>query len=250
MANKFFGAISHIGGADGDLDAISKDIISDGDGGFVLDATNNTIDLYTLDASNATAEDAVNFTTIVPDDEAASPGKRWIKVEPGWGFIKTLTSIAAALKSGADATLVTGTAGANTDIVVWNADGDAVSRALNTIGVLATAAEWTAQQNFNEAAITSSGNAVAWDVDTAQCALHTLTENTTISAPTNLNAGATYNLRVVQAAGVFTLAWNAVFKWGTATTPAAPAANGDVAVFSFYSDGTNMYGAEMNRTEA
>jgi hypothetical protein len=80
MANKFFGAISHIGGADGDLDAISKDIISDGDGAYVLDATLNRIDIYTLDASNATAEDAVNFTCIVPDDEAASPGKRWIKV--------------------------------------------------------------------------------------------------------------------------------------------------------------------------
>jgi hypothetical protein len=80
MANKFFGAISHIGGSDGDLDKISKDIISDGDAAFVVDAANNTIDFYTLDSSNATAEDATNFTVVVPDDEAASPGKRWIRV--------------------------------------------------------------------------------------------------------------------------------------------------------------------------
>lgn len=250
MANKFFGAISHIGGADGDLDAISTDILSDGDGGFVLDATNDVLDVYTLNSASSAAEDGVNFTVIVPDDEAASPGKRWIKVEAGVDLIKTLTSIAAALKTGVDAKLVTGTAGADTDIVVWNADGDAVSRALNTIGVLATAAEWTAQQNFNEAAITSSGNAVAWDTDAAQCAVHTLTENTTVGAPTNLNAGGTYQLRVVQAAGLYTIAWNAVFKWGDETTPIAPNANGDVVVFSFYSDGTNMYGVEMNRTEA
>jgi hypothetical protein len=118
------------------------------------------------------------------------------------------------------------------------------------IGVLATAKEWTAQQNFNEAAITSTSNATAWNLDTAQCALHTLTENTTISAPSNMNAGSVYVLRVVQAAGVYTLAWNAVFDWGEADTPAAPAANGDVCIFTFYSDGTNMYGVESNRSEA
>ena len=110
--------------------------------------------------------------------------------------------------------------------------------------------EWSYQQNFDEAAITSTSNATAWNMDTAQCALHTLTENTTISAPSNLKAGSTYQLRVVQAAGVYTLAWNAAFKWGAVATPAAPAANGDVVIFSFYSDGTNLYGIEMNRTEA
>jgi hypothetical protein len=104
MANKFFGAISHIGGTDGDLDKISKDVISDGDGAFVVDAVNNKIDIYTCDASNTTSEDATDFTVIVPDDETAPPtaGKGWIKVEPGNQFIKTLTSISAALKSGSD----------------------------------------------------------------------------------------------------------------------------------------------------
>ena len=110
--------------------------------------------------------------------------------------------------------------------------------------------EFTAQQGFNEAAITSTSNAVAWNLTTAQTAVHTLTENTTISAPSNMQAGTTYELRVVQAAGLYTLAWNAAFKWGAATVPAEPAANGDVVIFSFYSDGTNMYGIEANRTEA
>jgi hypothetical protein len=118
------------------------------------------------------------------------------------------------------------------------------------VGQLNVAAEWTKQQNINEAAITSTSNATAWNTDDAQCALHTLTENTTISAPTNLNAGSTYVLRVVQAAGLYTLAFNAVFKWGTADTPTAPAGSGDVVIFSFYSDGTNMYGVEFIREEA
>jgi len=123
-------------------------------------------------------------------------------------------------------------------------------KAISELGILDTAAEWTKQQNFNESALTSSSNAVAWNLDTAQCAVHVLTENTTISAPTNMNAGGTYILRVVQAAGVYTLAWNAAFDWGAADTPAAPAANGDVVIFSFYSDGTTIYGGEFNRSEA
>jgi hypothetical protein len=118
------------------------------------------------------------------------------------------------------------------------------------LGQLNVAAEWTKQQNIDETAITSSSNATAWNADTAQCAVHTLTENTTISAPTNLNAGGVYTLRVVQAAGLYTLAFNAVFKWGAQEAPVAPAANGDVVIFSFYSDGTNMYGVEFIREEA
>lgn len=40
--------------------------------------------------------------------------------------IDAITEIAAALKSGADATLVTGTAGASGNVAAWNADGDIV----------------------------------------------------------------------------------------------------------------------------
>lgn len=110
--------------------------------------------------------------------------------------------------------------------------------------------EYTRGQTIDEAAITSTSNATAWDVSLAQCAVHTLTENTTISAPSNLTAGGVYVLRVVQAAGVYTLAFNAVFDWGAADTPVAPAASGDVVIFSFYSDGTSMYAMEANRSEA
>jgi hypothetical protein len=121
--------------------------------------------------------------------------------------------------------------GSNTDVVVWNADGDAVSKAIADFGVLATAAEWTAQQNFDENTVTSTSNSVAWDWDTDQVTLHTLTENTTI-------------------AGLYTLAWNAAFDWGTQATPSEPAANGDTVLFGFYYDGTNYLGVELVRKEA
>lgn len=112
-----------------------------------------------------------------------------------------------------------------------------------------TPTEWEGQQNFNEAAITSTTNAVAWDLDTAQCAYLNMAENTTISAPTNMNAGGTYVLRI-EGDGSSTLAWNAVFDWGEQSAPSAPAADGDVLICSFYTDGTTMYGGKFCLVEA
>jgi hypothetical protein len=43
--------------------------------------------------------------------------------------IDAITEIASGLKSGSDSTLVTGTAGTNTYVAVWNADGDLVAGA-------------------------------------------------------------------------------------------------------------------------
>ena len=78
MTIKFRGAISHIGGAVGDLDAIPAASIEDGDGAFVIDSVNNTLDVYTLVAGSSAVEDTTNFTIVKPDD-AGTPGDRWIK---------------------------------------------------------------------------------------------------------------------------------------------------------------------------
>ena len=121
---------------------------------------------------------------------------------------------------------------------------------ISEIGVLDTAAEWTGQQNFDEQALTSATNATAWNLSIAQAARHVLTENTTISEPSNMKQGAFYSLFVTQAAGVFTLAFNAAFDWGAQSAPAAPAADGDRLLMTFYSDGTYMYGVESVRVEA
>ena len=98
---------------------------------------------------------------------------------------------------------------------------------ISEIGVLDTPAEWTGQQTSDEVAITSSGNATAWNVNAAQAALHTLTENTTIGSPSNLKQGGFYSMRIVQVAGVYSLLWNAIFDWGSESASAEPAANGD-----------------------
>lgn len=113
-----------------------------------------------------------------------------------------------------------------------------------------TPQEWTGQQNFNEKAILSASNLVAWNLDLAQVAFHVLTENTTISDPTNMKGGGMYLIRIVQAAGVYSLAWDTAYDFGEQDDPALPAANGDIVVVSFYSDGTTMYGTEFLRKEA
>ena len=43
------------------------------------------------------------------------------------GAVDTITEITAALKSGSDQTLITGTEGSNTEFAVWNSDGDLVA---------------------------------------------------------------------------------------------------------------------------
>lgn len=107
---------------------------------------------------------------------------------------------------------------------------------------LDVAAEWTGAQNFNETSLTSTAAAVAWDAGANQVATHTLTENTTISAPTNIPAGRFIAIRVIQhASAAKTLAWNAVFKFAGGTTPTmtVTVARGDI--YTFWSNGTNLH---------
>jgi hypothetical protein len=109
---------------------------------------------------------------------------------------------------------------------------------------------WDKQQNSAIATLSSSSAAVAWNLTTGQSAKHTLSEDTTISAPSNMVDGGTYVIRITQAAGLYTLSWNAAFDWGESAAPEEPAANGDAIVVTFTSDGTNMLGVEFLREEA
>ena len=118
------------------------------------------------------------------------------------------------------------------------------------LGTNFTKAEWTNQQNSAIATLTSSSNAVAWNLSTGQTAKHTLSENTTISAPTNMVDGGTYVLRIIQAAGLYTLSWNAAFDWGEGVASVEPAASGDLIVVTFTSDGSAMKAVEFLREEA
>ena len=119
---------------------------------------------------------------------------------------------------------------------------------LDTKAVLTVAQEFTAQQNFNNTALTFDATQ-DWALAANQVATLTLTANTTFDAPTQMVDGAFYSLIIIQdGTGGWTASWNSVFKWaaGTAPTLTTTASAKDILVWR--SDGTNMYevGRQLN----
>ena len=89
----------------------------------------------------------------------------------------------------------------------------------------------------------TDGATISWDVSAGQIATVTLAGNRTIAAPTNLKV-TTYLLHVIQdATGSRTLTWNSVFKWPAGTAPPLSTTAAARDIFSFVSDGTNLYGS-------
>ena len=146
----------------------------------------------------------------------------------------TITMPAAAAASDGQA-LTTTQAGVGS----WSTVGDAS---------LANANEWTAQQNFNNTALTYDATQ-DWALTANQVATLTLTGNTTFDAPTQMGDGAFYSLIIIQdGTGARTASWNAVFKWAAATAPTLTTTASAKDIFVWRSDGTNMYevGRQLN----
>jgi hypothetical protein len=88
---------------------------------------------------------------------------------------------------------------------------------------------------------------IAWDTSRGQIATVTLTAaGRTMGAPTALKVG-TYILHVLQdGTGNRTITtWNAVFKWVGGVAPTLTTTANARDVFSFVSDGTNLYGSML-----
>ena len=108
---------------------------------------------------------------------------------------------------------------------------------LDVAGTFSDAKANTVQQTLTDAAT------IAWDTSLGRVATVTLGASRTFGAPTNLKVG-TYILHVIQGGtGSYTITWNGVFKWTAATAPTLSTAVGRRDIFSFISDGTNLYGA-------
>ena len=92
----------------------------------------------------------------------------------------------------------------------------------------------------------TDGATVSWNMNSGGAATLTLGGNRTISAPTNLQDGATYYLILKQdATGSRTVTWNAVFKWAGGTAPTLSTGANAIDLLTFVSDGTNLYGASQ-----
>ena len=121
----------------------------------------------------------------------------------------------------------------------WSTVGDAS---------LANANEWTAQQNFNNTALSFDATQ-DWALTANQVATLTLTGNTTFDAPTQMVDGSFYSLIIIQdGTGSRTASWNTVFKWAAATAPTLTTTASAKDIFVWRSDGTNMYevGRQLN----
>jgi len=113
---------------------------------------------------------------------------------------------------------------------------------------LSSAQEWTAQQNFNNTALTFDATQ-DWALTANQVATLTLTANTTFDAPTQMIDGAFYSLIIIQdGTGSRTASWNTVFKWAGGTAPTLTTTAAAKDIFVWRSDGTNMYevGRQLN----
>lgn len=98
---------------------------------------------------------------------------------------------------------------------------------------------------FGEDVLTDAAT-IAWDVQASPAARVTLGGNRTLGAPSNMAAGATYVLRVVQdGTGSRTLAFNAAYKFPGGAAPTLSTDAGGVDLLSFYSDGSAMYGSAL-----
>ena len=207
----------------GDLEAalsITESQISDL-GSYITDSSTDTL-------TNKTINTASNTITIVEADisdlgsyiTASSSDTLTNKTFDANGTGNSISNIetadiASGSKTGADADLVTGTAGTSGNLGQWNGDGDLVDSSLATSNVMTlnTAQEYTSTKNFNMTTLTSTSNSVAWNLATNQVAKHTMTENTTLAAPTNQVAGATYMLIVVQDSTTRTMSFNSAYKF-------------------------------------
>ena len=100
-------------------------------------------------------------------------------------------------------------------------------------------------------ALTSSSNAVAWDVQAKPNAYHLTTENTTFSAPTNSVEGSFISLEI-NYDGSHTIAFNTVFEFAASTAPTFTSTDGktDILVFKYNGSVWQEVGRTLNLSES
>mgnify|MGYP003133066269 CR=1 FL=1 len=100
-------------------------------------------------------------------------------------------------------------------------------------------------------ALTSSSNAVAWDVQAKPNAYHLTTENTTFSAPTNSVEGSFICVEI-NYNGSHTIAFNTVFEFAASTAPTFTSTDGktDILVFRYNGSVWQEVGRTLNLSES
>lgn len=202
-------------------------------------ATGNVASAFT---ANSIYSSLINATTAANSNAAVS-----VASANAWS-----NAVGAA---GNNYTIVMDTAGNNyaSILAANNAVGaNAWSNSINTYSIATYAPKVsptftgtvTINANVSSQTLTDAAT-VSWDVSLGQVAYVTLGGNRIIGAPTNLKVG-TYILHVIQdGVGGRTLTWNSVFKWPAGVAPTLTTTASRRDLFSFVSDGTNLYGSYL-----
>ena len=100
-------------------------------------------------------------------------------------------------------------------------------------------------------ALTSSSNAIAWDVQAKPNAYHLTTESTTFSAPTNAVEGSFICIEI-NYDGAHTIAFNTIFEFAGSTAPTFTSADGktDILVFKYNGAIWQEVGRTLNLSES
>lgn len=94
---------------------------------------------------------------------------------------------------------------------------------------------WSKAQRGAVTALTSSGGSIAINLADGNNFSHTMTENTTLAAPSNAVAGQTFTIVITNhASSPKTLAYNAFWKFAGGSIPTLTATNGAVDVLTGY----------------
>lgn len=141
-----------------------------------------------------------------------------------------------------------------TGAVPWTDANDGPASGLNAdlldgkqgalYGILATAAEWTAQQNFTAGDLTYASPNTDWNLNTHQVGILALAGTVQLNNPTNIKKGGVYIL-VVNNGGAFNLTWGTAFKFENGVTPTVTSGNGKIDVFTFIGNtGSTLLGVQ------
>jgi len=110
------------------------------------------------------------------------------------------------------------------------------------VAVVNTAQQYSRAHNFAATALTITSGTVPWDLSQNQVSTLSVNTTTTMNAPTNPQAGATYVLIVTQSGGNNTLSFSTAYKFPGGTVPVLSTGASQVDVLSFVSNGTVLYG--------
>ena len=238
---------------------LAADTVKVGDSGAAATLTSNGAGALTVTTGGTenlvlSTNSGTNSGTITITDGANNN----IDISPnGTGDVTLQADTVQIGDNNADATLTTQGTG---DLILNTNNGTNagnITLADGANGNIDVSTNGTGYIKFNDLAyipqqaLTSSSNAVAWDVQAKPNAYHLTTENTTFSAPTNAVEGSFVSLEI-NYDGAHTIAFNTVFEFAGSTAPTFTSTDGktDILIFRYNGSVFQEVGRSLNLSES